>query len=501
MAEALIYRGSGNFDSTLAIYDRLLASYYPPFDSLNRVNIDLTAIPIDKIKILQTFPDKARLDAATRDAIAYYGRLKREYPDHALLLRAARTNCGRIYAMTAQWDKAIDELGQVNDSTGQVDVNAQVIIANIYEGPKNDPDRALQTFQKILDRKPDSGVLGNSMLHMGAVLCMQKKFVDGRKALADVTDPASGAVLAKAGEQLAGFAQLRADGSTASGCWIFSGAWTQAGNQMARRDNADPYGMGQTLGWAWAWPANRRILYNRASADPAGQPWDAEKKRLVWWNGKSWGGTDVPDFKADSPPEAGMNPFIMNPEGVARFFAVDKMAEGPFPEHYEPFETPIGRNPLHGNGHAISNPAARVFKNDMELFGTAAEFPYAATTYRLTEHFHYWTKHCRLNAIVQPEQFVEIGEALARELGIKAGDRVKVSSNRGYIKAVAVVTKRLRPLTADGRTVHHIGIPIHWGFSGVAKNGFLTNTLTPFVGDANTQTPEFKSFLVNVEKV
>ncbi|MBS4150191.1 formate dehydrogenase-N subunit alpha [Pseudomonas balearica] len=321
------------------------------------------------------------------------------------------------------------------------------------------------------------------------------------KALADVTDPTTGAVLAKAGEQLAGFAQLRADGSTASGCWIFCGAWTQAGNQMARRDNADPYGMGQTLGWAWSWPANRRILYNRASADVSGQPWDAEKKRLVWWNGKAWTGTDVPDFKVDSPPEAGMNPFIMNPEGVARLFAVDKMNEGPFPEHYEPFETPIGRNPMHpDNPKAVSNPAARVFKNDMELFGTAEEFPYAATTYRLTEHFHFWTKHCRLNAITQPEQFVEIGEVLANELGIKAGERVKVSSNRGYIKAVAVVTKRIKPLTVDGKTVHQVGIPLHWGFSGVARNGYLTNTLTPFVGDANTQTPEFKSFLVNVEK-
>lgn len=191
----------------------------------------------------------------------------------------------------------------------------------------------------------------------------------------------------------------------------------------------------------------------------------------------------------------------MTPEGTARFFAVDMMAEGPFPEHYEPFETPIGRNPLHpDNPLARSNPAARVFKNDMELFGTAEEFPYAATTYRLTEHFHFWTKHCRLNAITQPEQFVEIGEALASELGIAAGDRVKVSSNRGYIKAVAVVTKRIRPLTVDGRTVHHVGIPLHWGFSGLAKNGFITNTLTPFVGDGNTQTPEFKSFLVNVEK-
>jgi len=321
------------------------------------------------------------------------------------------------------------------------------------------------------------------------------------RALSDVFDLQTGAQVAKAGELLPGFGLLRADGTTSSGCWIWCGSWTQAGNQMARRDDADPYGMGQTLGWAWAWPANRRILYNRASADPAGNPWEPQKKRLVWWDGGKWGGTDVPDFKVDSRPEDGMNPFIMNPEGVARLFAVDKMNEGPFPEHYEPFETPIGRNPMHpDNPNAISNPAARVFKNDMELFGTAEDFPYAATTYRLTEHFHFWTKHCRLNAITQPEQFVEIGEVLANELDIKAGERVKVSSNRGYIKAVAVVTKRIKPLTVDGQTVHHIGIPLHWGFAGVARNGYLTNTLTPFVGDANTQTPEFKSFLVNVEK-
>lgn len=321
------------------------------------------------------------------------------------------------------------------------------------------------------------------------------------KALADLNDPATGAPLLKAGEQLPGFALLRDDGSTASGCWIFAGCWTAAGNQMARRDNADPYAMGQTLGWAWAWPANRRILYNRASADPSGQPWDPKKKRLVWWNGKAWGGTDVPDYKPDVPPEQGMNPFIMNPEGVARFFALDKMNEGPFPEHYEPFETPIGRNPLHPENRKVtSNPAARLFPGDREMLGTADEFPYAATTYRLTEHFHFWTKHCRLNAITQPEQFVEIGEALARELGIVAGERVKVSSQRGYIEAVAVVTKRIRPLDVDGKTIHHIGIPLHWGFSGVARNGYLTNTLTPFVGDGNTQTPEFKSFLVKLEK-
>ncbi len=318
------------------------------------------------------------------------------------------------------------------------------------------------------------------------------------KALADLTDPKDKTkVIRKAGEQLDGFAQLKDDGSTACGCWIYSGAWTEKGNMMARRDNSDPSGLGNTLNWAFAWPANRRILYNRASADPAGKPWDA-KRKLIGWDGAKWAGTDIPDFKADAPPGDPMNPFIMNPEGVARFFAVDKMAEGPFPEHYEPFETPIDTNPLHPK--VVSNPGARVFKADLEGFGKSDKYPYAGTTYRLTEHFHFWTKHTRLSSIIQPEQFVEIGEELAKEKGIKAGDRVKVSSSRGYIKAKAVVTKRIKPLQANGKTVHHVGIPIHWGFKGVARNGYIANTLTPFVGDANTQTPEFKSFLVNVEK-
>ena len=320
-------------------------------------------------------------------------------------------------------------------------------------------------------------------------------------AVTDVLD-AKGAVSAKAGQQLAGFGQLMDDGSTASGCWIYCGAWTEQGNQMARRDNSDPFHMGQTLGWAWSWPNNRRILYNRASSDLSGKPWDPSKK-LVWWNDKAqkWGGTDVPDFKIDGKPGDGMSPFIMNPEGVARFFSLDKMAEGPFPEHYEPFETPIGVNPLHPNNRkALNSPAARVLKDDWADFGDRKDFPYAATTYRLTEHFHYWSKHCRLNAIIQPEQFVEIGEVLAKQKGIAAGDLVRVSSKRGHIVCKAVVTKRIRPLQVNGETVHHVGIPIHWGFSGVARMGYLANTLTPFVGDGNTQTPEFKSFLVNVEK-
>ncbi len=320
------------------------------------------------------------------------------------------------------------------------------------------------------------------------------------KAVTDLTDPKDPTkVLVKMGEQLAGFAQLRDDGSTSSGCWIFSGAWTQAGNLMARRDNADPSGLGNTPNWAFAWPANRRIIYNRASCDAAGKPWDPTRTVISWSSRQNkWVGMDVPDMRLDAAPDENVGPFIMNPEGVARLFAVDKMAEGPFPEHYEPFETPIGTNPLHPN--VISNPAARVFKSDMEAFGTARDFPYVGTTYRLTEHFHFWTKHARINAILQPQQFVEIGEDLAKSKGIKGGDWVKVMSNRGYIKAVAVVTKRLKTLTVNGQPVYTVGIPIHWGFKGLTKNGFLANTLTPYVGDANTQTPEFKSFLVNIEK-
>ncbi len=322
------------------------------------------------------------------------------------------------------------------------------------------------------------------------------------RALKDLADPKNpGAVTRKAGEQLAGFGELRDDGSTLSGCWLFCGAWGPAGNLMARRDNSDPTGIGQTLNWAFAWPANRRVMYNRASCDPSGKPFNPGRK-LIAWNGTAWGGADVPDYKADEDPALGMGPFIMIPEGVGRFFAKGAMAEGPFPEHYEPFETPLAQNLLNpGNKNVLNNPAARVFKDDRAAFGKVEQFPHVATTYRLTEHFHYWTKHARMNAILQPEQFVEIGEALGKQLGIASGDKVKVSSNRGFIKAVAVVTKRLRDLTVDGKQVHTVGIPIHWGFTGLAKPGYLANTLTPAVGDANSQTPEFKSFLVKVERL
>jgi len=313
-------------------------------------------------------------------------------------------------------------------------------------------------------------------------------------ALADITDPGGAPVTA--GQQLSGFAQLKDDGTTACGCWVYSGCFTERGNQMARRDNTDPGDRGIAPNWAWAWPANRRILYNRASCDPQGKPW-SERKKLIEWNGSKWVGFDIPDYGPTVAPDKNVGPFIMNPEGVARLWTRGLMRDGPFPAHYEPFESPqlnILSPKIRGN------PVSRIFKNDLAQLGTSADFPYAATSYRLTEHFHFWSKHARVNAILQPEFFVEISEQLAAEKGIAKGDWVRVWSARGQLKAKAVVTKRIKPLMCDGKAVHVVGIPHHFGFTGSTKPGFGPNSLTPVVGDANIETPEFKAWLVNIER-
>ncbi len=310
-----------------------------------------------------------------------------------------------------------------------------------------------------------------------------------------VTDPADPSkVLLEKGKQVDTFGQLRDDGSTACGCWIYSGSWTERGNMMARRDTSDPGNTGAYSNWAFSWPANRRILYNRASADLDGKAWDP-KRKLIEWNGTAWTGYDVPDIAVNAKPRD-VGPFIMNAEGSARLFSRGLMRDGPFPAHYEPFESPVANVMA---PKIRGNPAARIFKDDLAALGTSDKFPYAATSYRLTEHFHYWTKHVWVNAVLQPEFFVEISEQLAAEKNIQKGGWVKVSSNRGSVYAKAVVTKRIKPLICDGKTVHVVGIPLHWGFTGAARKGFGPNSLTPFVGDANTDTPEFKAFLVNVE--
>jgi formate dehydrogenase major subunit len=322
------------------------------------------------------------------------------------------------------------------------------------------------------------------------------KEMNGR-ALTDLADPADATqILLAAGRQLQTFGQLRDDGSTMCGCWIFSGSWTEDGNMMARRDNSDPGDAGMFLNWSFAWPMNRRILYNRASADLAGKPWDPARK-LIEWDGAKWTGYDVPDIGVTAKPGEVM-PFIMTNEGVGKLFSRKGMVDGPFPTHMEPFESPV-ENLL--NPALRGNPAARVFPEDLAQMATGDEFPYVGTSYRLTEHFHTWTKHNLVNAALQPEFFVEISEQLAAEKGIRGGQQVRVWSKRGEVWAKAVVTKRIKPMICAGKTVHVVGIPLHWGFTGVARKGWGPNSLTPFVGDANIQTPEFKAFLVNIEPV
>ena len=329
------------------------------------------------------------------------------------------------------------------------------------------------------------------------------KEINGR-ALADVTDPTTGQTI-KAGQQLPGFAALKDDGTTLCGNWLYSGSWTEAGAMSQRRGTEDPSGLGVYPNWAWSWPANRRVMYNRASCDPAGKPWDADR-RQVWWNESSgkWVGHDVPDFKVDSPPKDHMGPFIMNPEGIGRLFGpLSAFQDGPFPEYYEPIESPIA-NPLHPS--QSTNPVVQKLTTPLDKYGTPADgFTIVCTTYRLTEHYHYWTKNNPMNVELVPEPFVEIPAELADEMGIRGGDRVKVSSARASYTAKAMVTRRIRPMQIDGRKTYQIGIPIHWGYRGIAEDAGRTaltsaNLLSPTVIDPNAYTPEFKGFLVKIEK-
>ena len=318
------------------------------------------------------------------------------------------------------------------------------------------------------------------------------------KALADIKDPKDPTKVARtAGQQIDGFGQLQDDGSTMCGNWLHSGVYTEAGNNAQRRNTADdPSGLGMYHNWAFSWPANRRVMYNRASADEQGQPWDPSRVGIRW-DGTKWTG-DVPDMKPDAPPGT-FGAFIMLPEGVGRLYA-PSLVDGPLPEHYEAVEAPIA-NPLHPK--VTSNPVALIFHSDKDAIGTADQYPIVCTTYRLTEHFHYWTKH-QLDGVLnqlQPGFFVEIPEPLAAQKGIANGSRVKVTSARGSIEGTAMVTRRLPTMKIDGKDLWHIGFPIHWGFaSAKGHEGPLANFLTSSSGDANTWTPEYKAFLVRLDK-
>jgi formate dehydrogenase major subunit len=323
------------------------------------------------------------------------------------------------------------------------------------------------------------------------------------KALADITDPKTNTTI-KAGQQLPSFAWLKDDGTTSAGNWLYCGSWTEAGALLQRRGTEDPSGLGIYPNWGWSWPMNRRVLYNRASCDLNGKPWDPSR-RQVWWDDakQAWAGNDVPDFKGDSPPKDHMGPFIMNPDGVGRLFVPLGLNDGPFPEHYEPVESPIA-NPLHPG--QSTNPIAKTYKTDMDKYGKVDQgFNVICTTYRLTEHYHYWTKNNPMNVELVPEPFVEVPAELANQMGIRGGEKIKVTSARSQYIAKAMVTKRIRPMKIDGKEMFQIGIPIHWGFRGIAEDEgktakTLANELTPTAIDPNAFTPEFKGFLVKIEK-
>ncbi|UCE58671.1 MAG: hypothetical protein JSU63_14655, partial [Phycisphaerales bacterium] len=316
-----------------------------------------------------------------------------------------------------------------------------------------------------------------------------------------------------AGDLVTNFTKLADDGTTSSGNWLYCQSYNMDGNNMARRTASDPAEdvIGLNAGWAWCWPINRRIIYNRASVDLYGTPYDATHP-VISWTGEGWTG-DVPDGGwAPMKNEDGTDnpdsklPFIMRGNGVGQIFG--SMTDGPVPEHYEPLESPLADNPL---GHAQRlNPAVYVPPEDeMNPVATpgGTDYPYVCSTYRVTEHWQTgvmtrWTPW--LNEL-QPEMFVEISEELATEKGIANGERVLVKSARetNGVGAVAIVTKRFKPFTIQGETVHQVGVP--WCFGWVAPSMDATrvssgNLLTPNVGDPNTRIPESKAFMVNIEK-
>jgi formate dehydrogenase major subunit len=333
---------------------------------------------------------------------------------------------------------------------------------------------------------------------------------DGLKILREI----NGYYTGDPGKHVAGFGDLKDDGSTTSASWIYCGVYPAPGQNRAANRTADPPGTrGAQLGWGYSWPANRRIMYNRASADLQGRPW-SERKKWVWWDEaqQKWVGLDVPDFAPTKAPSAkgkpdaigldhlsGTEPFIMKPDGRGWLYVPEGLVDGPLPTHYEPAESPV-KNPLYKQQ---ASPVLKYWQrpgNELAQPGDE-RFPHVMTTYRLTEHYlsgamsrwNPWLTE------LQPELFVELSPELAQEKGIRNLDWVRISSPRAQIRAKALVTRRLRPLTVDGKTVHQVGMPWHWGYEGVST-GDIVNELSSLVGDPNVTIHEGKAFVCNVEK-
>jgi len=306
------------------------------------------------------------------------------------------------------------------------------------------------------------------------------------------------------GNLFKGFGALQADGSTACGNWIHAGYYADPEKPACKSRVRETEGVGLNKEWAWAWPLNRRIVYNRASCDLNGKPWNPDKW-LVRWDGAKWETRDVPDFGIAKdgepvPPEVnGKNPFIMNAEGVARLFSLAGLKDGPLPEHYEPMESPVANI----MSKQQSNPCAVKYSGEFDKFASvgSSDFPYIVTTHRLIEHYQSGalTRNSPYLIELMPEMFVSISKGLASKLGINPGDMVVVSSARGEIKCKAHVTPLVKPLMVQGELREILAMPWHWGFQSLAP-GATANDLSPAAGDPNTMIPEYKAFLGNIRK-
>jgi formate dehydrogenase major subunit len=308
----------------------------------------------------------------------------------------------------------------------------------------------------------------------------------------------------KKGDLVPSFVYLQADGSTSSGNWLYCNSYTNKGNMSARRKKENS-GIGLNLEWSWCWPLNRRIIYNRASVDKYGNPWNKETP-VIQWNGSKWVG-DVPDggWPPMLNPDGTSNkkskyPFIMKPEGYACIFG-SGMADGPFPEHYEPLECPVEKNLFSGQ---LSNPTIPKYNTTMDTYCTCdPKYPFVGTTYRVSEHWQtgIMTRWQPWLLEAQPQLFVEISTELAKLKDIKNGEKIMVISSRGEVQATALVTSRFKPFTIQGDVIHQIGLPWHYGWVHPKDGGDSANLLTPSTGDPNTRIPETKAFMVNVKKI
>jgi formate dehydrogenase-N alpha subunit len=394
-----------------------------------------------------------------------------------------------------------------------------------------DLDMMIRLFKRIRELyEKEGGTFADPILNLGWEYSDEEEAdviareMNGYALTADVPKSGVPGTFYEVGELIDWFNDLQPDGRTSSGNWLHCGQYTKASaadqqdyadlitvvngipsiNKARKRNIVDSSNqIGLYPNWSWCWPRNRRIIYNRAAVDLDGNPWDTEHPVLAW-NGTAWVG-DVVDGGGNpiNLAAAGSQnlPFIMNSEGVGKLWGYG-LKDGPIPEVYEPWESPINNvMSAQQNDPAAYYGSLLVDGKEWNERGTVEEYPIVATTYRCTEHWQtgIMTRNLPWLAELMPEMYVEMGADLAEELGIASGDKVKVSSKRGTIEALAIVTKRFQAMTVDGKEIHQVGIPWHWGYAG-RVTGDSGNVLTPHVGDANTSIPESKSFLCKVEK-